>query len=259
MGDKTEIVWCDATWNPVTGCTKVSPGCKFCYAEVVAERMRHIKGSGYENVGFDLTLRPERLDQPRRWKKPRLIFVNSMSDLFHKDIPMDFIHKVFHVMNDCPHHVFQILTKRPELMASYCNYLREDSAGSPEPKPILLWTPNIWAGTSVENQDYVHRIDSLRAVPAHVRFLSIEPLLGEIKELDLKNIHWVIVGGESGNNARPMDKAWVLRLKDICEEQGVPFLFKQWGGTNKKATGRLLDGKTYDGYPKHVDLTPFQR
>lgn len=231
--DKTGIEWTDSTWNPVSGCTKVSPGCTNCYAEKVAEDQRGSKD--YPN-GFNLTLRPERLEQPLKWTKPRLIFVNSMSDLFHKDVPLGYIKKVFDVMNQSGRHTFQILTKRPEIMLQL--------------SPALKWTSNIWAGTSIENSAYLKRIDDLRGVSAAVRFLSIEPLLGPIQEMDLAGINWIIVGGESGPNARPMEISWVERIQDICKEQDVPFFFKQWGGTDKYAAGRTINGELISEYPR---------
>lgn len=234
------IEWTQATWNPVTGCTKVSAGCKNCYAERMSKRLKAMGKPQYQN-GFKLTLQPAAIELPMRWKRPRIIFVNSMSDLFHKDVPMDFISKVFDVMNRCPQHTFQVLTKRPEITAEFASQ--------------LWWTPNIWMGTSIENALVLHRVTSLQAVPAHVRFLSVEPLLGPIPRLPLTNINWVIVGGESGPGARPMDAKWVRAIRDRCIAQSVPFFFKQWGGTNKKATGRILDGKLWDGMPEPIDTS----
>lgn len=236
MPGKTKIEWATDTWNPVTGCHKVSPGCKNCYAETLAERFRGVPGSAYE-MGFDLTLRPERLEQPLRWAKPRRIFVNSMSDLFHKDIPVDYVQQVFDVMNKAHWHTFQILTKRHDIL------LELDQAGK------LRWAPNIWMGVSVENADYRNRIDYLRDTKAHIKFLSIEPLIGPCGALLLDGIDWVIVGGESGPGSRPIKESWVTSIRDQCIDQNVPFFFKQWGGTNKKATGRLLEGREWNEYP----------
>jgi protein gp37 len=234
MAQASTIEWTEATWNPVTGCTKISPGCKFCYAERMANRLQAMGQTRYRNA-FRLTLQPDALDTPLRWKKPRVIFVNSMSDLFHKDVPFEYIKRCFDVMKRASQHTFQVLTKRPERVAE----LGQD----------LPWPANLWMGTSVENADYLGRIDSLRDVPAKVRFLSVEPLLGPIPRLPLKGIHWVIVGGESGPGARPMKAAWVRHLRDQCLAAEVPFFFKQWGGTNKKRAGRLLDGRLWDQMP----------
>ena len=234
MAQKSDIEWTDATWNPVTGCTKVSQGCKNCYAERMAHRLQAMGVPQYRD-GFKLTLQPAALDVPRRWKRPRVIFVNSMSDLFHQDVPLEYIHRVFSVMNECPRHTFQILTKRPERAAVFATDLH--------------WSENIWMGTSVENALVAHRVASLRQVPARARFLSVEPLIGPIRNLSLEGIHWVIVGGESGPGARPMEPYWVRDIRDRCLAWGVPFFFKQWGGVNKKAAGRLLDGRTWDEMP----------
>jgi len=237
MSDNSKIEWTDATWNPVTGCTKVSPGCKHCYAETFAERFRGVKGHPYEQ-GFDLKLWPERLEIPLAWKRPRMIFVNSMSDLFHKDVPLEFIQRVFQSMSQARQHIFQVLTKRAERLE--------------ELAPHLKWPANVWMGVSVENQDYVWRIDHLRKVKAAIRFLSVEPLLGPV-ELDLTGIQWVIVGGESGPGARPMNEAWVTSVRDQCLAADVPFFFKQWGGVRKKQHGRELKGRTWDGMPNTVE------
>jgi len=234
LAQGSSIEWTEATWNPVTGCTKVSAGCKHCYAERMAKRLRAMGVERYAN-GFALTLQPDVLDLPRRWRKARTIFVNSMSDLFHKDIPVAFVKKVFRVMNECPQHTFQILTKRPEIAANYA--------------PQLTWSQNIWMGTSVENMLVMHRVDSLKSIPAVVRFLSVEPLIGPLPRLPLEGIHWVIAGGESGPGARPMHQSWVEQIRDRCVAQGVAFFFKQWGGVNKKRTGRLLCGRTWDEMP----------
>lgn len=234
MSDRSEIEWTDATWNPVRGCTKISPGCKFCYAETFAERFRGVPGHPFEQ-GFDLRLVPTALDLPRRWRAGRLVFVNSMSDLFHDAVPLQYIRKVFTVMNECPQHEFQVLTKRAERLEQLA--------------PKLRWTRNIWMGVSVENADYTSRISHLRNIPAHVRFLSVEPLLGPIDELPLDGIHWVIVGGESGRKPRPLDPAWVRSIRDQCQAASVPFFFKQWGGRNKKAAGRVLDEREWNELP----------
>jgi protein gp37 len=225
----TAIEWTDKTWNPSTGCSKVSPGCKFCYAETITERFP----SSFKN-GFEFTLHPDRLEEPKRWRTPSRIFVNSMSDLFHEDMPLEFLQRIFAVMADCPQHVFQILTKRHERMA--------------ELAPHLKWMPNIWMGVSVENQDYAHRVDYLRDVPAAVRFLSCEPLLGPL-ELNLKKIHWVITGGESGTHHRPIEETWVISIRDQCQRQQVAFFHKQWGGRTPKSGGRKLEGRTWDEMP----------
>jgi len=237
---RSSIEWTEATWNPVTGCTQISPGCAHCYALTFAERFRGVPGHPYEN-GFDLQLRRDRLDQPLRWKKPRTIFVNSMSDLFHDEVPEGYIQQVFEVMESASHHRFQVLTKRSERLA--------ELAGS------LVWPSNVWMGVSVENQRFTCRVDDLREVPASVRFLSCEPLLGEL-DLDLAEIHWVIAGGESGPGARPMDPDWVRGVRDQCCEANVPFFFKQWGAhdelgrrVGKKRSGRLLSGRLWNGMP----------
>lgn len=234
MATGSSIEWTEATWNPVTGCDKVSPGCKHCYAERMARRLKAMKQANYRN-GFKLTLQPHMLDLPLRWKKPMTIFVNSMSDLFHKDVPLDFIHEAFAVMRKAHWHRFQVLTKRADRVAQL--------------DPDLIWSPNVWMGTSVESAKYVGRIDDLRKTGARVRFLSLEPLLGPLPELDLDSMHWVIVGGESGPGARPMKPEWVVDIRDQCERAGVPFFFKQWGGVNKKKTGRRLDDRTWDQMP----------
>jgi protein gp37 len=234
MAQDSAIEWTEATWNPVTGCTKISPGCKFCYADRMAKRLKAMGQERYRN-GFRLTLQPDALDAPLNWKRPRVIFVNSMSDLFHVDVPLEYIRQCFAVMKEAAQHTFQILTKRADRVA--------------EVAPELPWPDNVWMGTSVENADYVWRIHSLVKVPARVRFLSVEPLLGPIPRLPLKGIQWVIVGGESGPGARPMSEEWVLQIRDRCLRSGVPFFFKQWGGVNKKRTGRLLEGRTWDDMP----------
>ena len=223
MGTNSSIEWTESTWNPVTGCTKISPGCKHCYAERMAKRLKAMGHQSYVN-GFDLTLQDRLLDLPLSWRKPQRIFVNSMSDLFHKNVPDEFILRAFDVMRRAHWHQFQVLTKRSERIL--------------ELNDRIPWQPNIWMGVSVENDDYQFRIDQLRGTDAAIRFLSIEPLLGPLSDLDLTGIHWAIVGGESGPGARPMDEAWVTSIRDQCLRQSVPFFFKQWGGTNKKKTGR---------------------
>lgn len=235
MGDGTGIEWTHATWNPVTGCTKVSEGCRHCYAERFAERFRGVEDHPYEQ-GFDLKLWPERLDLPLRWEKPRLIFVNSMSDLFHEEVPDSFIQDVYEVMNEATDHIFQILTKRPGRMVE----ISDD----------VEWTENIWAGISIENMDVSHRVDSLRETPSEIRFLSCEPLLGSLEGLDLTGIDWVIVGGESGPGARPMKKEWVVEIREKCEQESIPFFFKQWGGTAPGKGGRELDGQLWEEFPE---------
>ena len=236
MAQNSSIEWTEATWNPVTGCTKVSAGCKHCYAERMATRLRAMGTPQYAN-GFKLTPQPDMLNVPLHWKKPRTIFVNSMSDMFHKDLPLDYIQRVFDVMNRCPQHTFQVLTKRPEIAAAHA--------------PRLTWSPNIWMGTSVENALVLHRISSLSTIPAHIRFLSLEPLIGPLPRLPLGSIQWVIVGGESGPGARPMEPDWVRQIRKQCLAHSVPFFFKQWGGVQKIRTGRELDGRTWDEMPLH--------
>jgi protein gp37 len=258
MSDKSAIEWTDATWNPVTGCTKVSPGCAHCYAETFAERFRGVPGHPFEQ-GFDIKLWPERLTLPLRWKEPRRIFVNSMSDLFHEAIPDDFIEKIFEVMTQANQHVFQVLTKRAERMAAWT---RSKFSGSSDPKNgITSWPVHIWLGVSVENQRFTSRIQYLQETPALIRFLSVEPLLGPVNLEGslLKHIHWVIVGGESGPQARPVKAEWVFKIREQCQKQQVPFFFKQWGAydpsgrrVGKKAAGRLLDGRTWDEMPADV-------
>lgn len=234
MADGSAIEWTDATWNPVRGCTKVSPGCKHCYAETLAERFRGVPGHPFEH-GFDLQLIPSALELPLRWRASRRIFVNSMSDLFHDDVPATYIRRVFAVMKRASHHQYQVLTKRSMRMAQLA--------------ASIEIPPQVWMGVSVENQKYTMRIDDLRRVGASVRFLSVEPLLGPIEDLDLTGIHWVIVGGESGHGARPMDPAWVRSIRDQCVSSNVKFFFKQWGGVRKHVTGRVLDGRTWDEMP----------
>ena len=229
------IEWTEKTWNPLTGCNKISPGCKNCYAERMSGRLRAMGQINYRN-GFELTLHEKALEIPYKWKKPVTVFVNSMSDLFHKDVPLEFIQKVFQVMNETPQHRYQVLTKRADRLKVL--------------SPSLHWSENIWMGVSVENQDYISRIDDLRNTGAFIKFLSVEPLLGNIKNMNLKGIDWVIVGGESGPGARGLEENWVKSIFAACQEQQVPFFFKQWGGTNKKKTGRLFLGRTWDEMPR---------
>lgn len=242
---KSKIEWTGETWNPVTGCTKISPGCKHCYAETMARRLQAIGTPGYEN-GFALTLQPQRLEEPMRRKKPTTYFVNSMSDLFHEDVDGWYLQRVLDVIAKCPQHLFQILTKRADRMAHYFNL---NSAFRLKQSAFML-PENVWVGVSVEDKQYgLPRIDELRKVNAAVRFLSIEPLLEDLGEIDLTGIHWVIVGGESGQKSRPMHTDWVRSIRDQCASANVPFFFKQWGGRNKKQAGRLLDGVLHDGMP----------
>ena len=241
MADQSAIEWTEATWNPVTGCDKVSPGCAHCYAERMAKRLHAMGTPNYAN-GFALTLQPQMLQAPLKWRRPRKIFVNSMSDLFHPSVPTAYIREVFDVMGRAHWHQFQVLTKRSERL--------------PEVDSALPWTPNIWMGVSVENRRFVHRIDHLRQTGAHVKFLSLEPLLGPLDSLDLAGIDWVIVGGESGPRARPMDPGWVASIRDQCHDGNVAFFFKQWGGVFKSRTGRELDGRTWDEMPVNVEVSP---
>lgn len=230
----SHIEWTDSTWNPVTGCTKVSAGCKHCYAERMSKRLKAMGQPNYRN-GFKLTMHDHMVDLPKRWKKPQRIFVNSMSDLFHKDVPLDFILEVFETMREADWHQYQVLTKRADRLE--------------ELDPKLPWAPHIWMGTSVENDKVRWRINCLRNTKAAVKFLSLEPLIGALKNLDLTGIDWVIVGGESGAGARPMNPDWATDIRDQCLEQGVAFFFKQWGGVQKSKHGRVLDGRTWDEYP----------
>ncbi len=234
---QSSIEWTEMTWNPTTGCDKISAGCKFCYAEVMARRLKAMGLQKYNN-GFALALHDSELDTPKSWKKPKMVFVNSMSDLFHKEIPIEFIQKVFAVMKENSQHTFQILTKRADILLSY------DKRG------LLEWVPNIWMGVSVESETFANRIDLLRQTNARMKFLSCEPLIGPLSNLDLQGIDWVIVGGESGKAARPMKEEWVWEIKDQCQKFDVAFFFKQWGGSNKKKAGNLLDGKKYLEMPK---------
>lgn len=231
---QSRIEWTESTWNPVTGCTKISPGCKNCYAERMAFRLQAMGQPNYVN-GFDLTLHEHMLERPLHWKKPQLIFVNSMSDLFHKDVPETYIQRVFDVMRRAHWHQFQVLTKRSERL------LALDS--------MIDWPKNVWMGVSVETEKYIFRIDHLRRTRASIKFLSLEPLLGPLPQLNLSGVDWVIVGGESGPKARPIRQEWVLDIRDQCLQSNVPFFFKQWGGVNKKRNGRLLQGRTWDQLP----------
>ena len=231
---ESNIEWTEVTWNPTTGCNKVSAGCKFCYAEVMAKRLQAMGIEKYRD-GFGLTLHPDTLKIPYQWKKPRTVFVNSMSDLFHEDVPLAYILKVFQVMNDNKQHVFQVLTKRSERLIECAEY--------------LSWTSNIWMGVSVEDEKVINRIGDLRKIPAQTKFLSCEPLIGPLDNLNLHSIDWVIVGGESGRRPRPMNPRWATSIQRQCKKAGVAFFFKQWGGVNKKKAGRTLNGKTYDEMP----------
>ncbi|VTS05269.1 DUF5131 family protein [Tuwongella immobilis] len=234
MAESSGIEWTDATWNPLTGCTKISAGCANCYAEPLSRRLQLMGSDRYHN-GFELTLHEHVIDLPMRWKRPRRVFVNSMSDLFHVDVPTDFIQRVFATMVAAKWHQYQILTKRSDRLS--------ELAGQ------LPWPEQIWQGVTVESAAYVSRIDHLRAVPAMTRFLSLEPLLGPIPNLDLSGIHWVIIGGESGSRSRPIEREWVIDIIAQCDAQQVPVFFKQWGGPAKHLAGRSLDGRTYDGLP----------
>ena len=234
MSDRSAIEWTEATWNPVTGCDKVSPGCAHCYAETFAKRFEGVPGHPYEQ-GFDLKLWPGRLEVPLRWRRPRMVFVNSMSDLFHEDVPDEFVARVFDVMVEASHHTFQVLTKRHERLVDLA--------------PMLPWPENVWMGVSIENRRFVHRADYLREVPAAVRFISAEPLLGPLEGLDLTGIRWLIAGGESGPRHRPVREEWLTELRDRCEAEGVAYFFKQWGGPRSKSGGRALEGRTWDEMP----------
>ncbi len=234
MSAASPIEWTESTWNPVTGCTKLSPGCAHCYAERMARRLKAMGQPNYAH-GFDVTLHEAALELPSQWRKPQMIFVNSMSDLFHEDVPTDFILRVFEVMNRASQHVYQILTKRSERLL--------------ELNPLLPWAENVWMGVTVETDAYTSRIDALRQTGAMTKFLSLEPLLGPLPGLNLDGIDWVIVGGESGPGARPMDRSWVVDIRDQCQRAAVPFFFKQWGGVNKKRAGRVLEGRMWNAMP----------
>ncbi len=249
MSAQSDIEWTDATWNPVRGCTKISPGCGHCYAETFAERFRGVAGHPYEQ-GFDLKLVPEKLAEPLRWATPKMVFVNSMSDLYHEDVPESYIQAVVKVMRKANWHTYQVLTKRSERMRDLLRTILSEAANE----------PHIWWGVSVENRRHgLPRIDHLRDAPARVRFLSIEPLLEDLGTLNLRGIHWVIVGGESGPGARPMQESWVLSIRDQCAAAGVEFFFKQWGGVRKSRAGRQLDGKLYNGMPSRIELPVLPR
>jgi protein gp37 len=239
MATNSSIEWTESTWNPLTGCTKISPGCQHCYAERMALRLQAMGQPNYSN-GFKLTMHAQAIELPLRWKKPQTIFVNSMSDLFHKSVPVDFVLRTFDVMQRADWHQYQILTKRSERLL--------------ELSPLLPWMPHMWMGVSVENEKYTFRIDHLRKTAAKVKFLSLEPLLGPLPDLDLEGMHWVIVGGESGPGARRMDPEWVTGIRDQCAKSNVPFFFKQWGGVNKKKSGRELEGRTWDQMPDTLQL-----
>lgn len=240
MAQASSIEWTEATWNPVTGCTKISPGCAHCYAERMAKRLQAMGQVRYRN-GFRVTLQPDIVELPLRWKQPRMIFVNSMSDLFHTQVPAEFIAQCFEVMENASWHTFQVLTKRPERALELARH--------------LPWPNNLWMGTSVECAKYIPRIDILTQIPAAVRFLSLEPLLGPLPDLTLAGIHWVIVGGESGPRARPMEAAWVCQIRDGCLTHDVPFFFKQWGGVIKSRSGRELDGRAWNEMPRIGETT----
>jgi len=239
MASNSHIEWTDATWNPVTGCTKISAGCKHCYAERLAKRLHAMGQANYRN-GFELTLQPQMLELPLRWRSPKRIFVNSMSDLFHEDVPTEYIKQVFEVMRRADWHQYQVLTKRSERVRQLSKQ--------------LPWAPQIWMGVSVENKKYAFRIEDLRKTGAYVKFLSLEPLLGPLPKLNLRGIDWAIVGGESGPGARPVDPSWVTDLRDQCVRADVPFFFKQWGGVQKNKTGRTLEGHTWDQMPSTAGL-----
>lgn len=236
----SSIEWTEMTWNPTTGCTKISAGCKFCYAEIMTRRLKAMGQEKYSEGFKIIKTHPDTLTIPYTWKTSKVVFVNSMSDLFHKDVPLDFIKQVFHVMNDNPQHIFQVLTKRAERLH--------------EVHKELKWTHNIWMGVSVENEEVVDRIAFLRKTKAKVKFLSLEPLIGPLPNLNLKKMDWVIVGGESGHRPRPMSPDWVLDIQEQCQKAEVAFFFKQWGGKNKKASGRLLNGRTYSEMPTQLEV-----
>ena len=232
--NKSKIEWTESTWNPLTGCNKISSGCKNCYAETMAKRLKAMKNPRYPN-GFELTLHPDKVDEPRNWKKGKMIFVNSMSDLFHKDVQLKYIQKVFKTMNETPQHTYQVLTKRSSKLL--------------ELSPKLTWSDNIWMGVSIENEDNLYRMDNLKLCGATTKFISAEPLLGPLPNMNLSGIDQIICGGESGPKSRPMEKDWVLDIKKQCNVYGTAFYFKQWGGKNKKKAGNLLDGVKYEAYP----------
>ena len=239
MAGKTKIEWTECSWNPITGCTKISDGCAHCYAATLTRRLVAMHNPRYKN-GFNVTVHDDLIELPKKWKTPRKIFVNSMSDIFHENVPDDIILRIFATMNACPQHIFQVLTKRPERLEQLNDRIN--------------WTPNIWMGVTIENNKYLYRADLLRKCDAKLRFISAEPLIGEINDINLEQIDWLIVGGESGSQARPMDISWVRTLRDKAKAEKVAFFFKQWGGTVKKKTGRVLDGRTHDDYPKKNNL-----
>lgn len=237
MAAQSKIEWTEASWNPLTGCTKISPGCKNCYAERMAKRLCAMGNPNYSN-GFELTFHEHALGLPLTWKRPQMVFVNSMSDLFHENVPVEFIQKTFAVMAIAKQHTFQVLTKRSTRLAELCQQLK--------------WPKNVWMGVSVENDDYVYRMRNLAETPAAMKFVSMEPLIGPANSADFSLVDWVIVGGESGPGSRPMNEDWVTAIRDKCEDANVPFFFKQWGGVNKKKAGRLLEGRVWDQFPKHA-------
>lgn len=235
MANKTKIEWTECSWNPVTGCTKISAGCQNCYAAAFAKRLEAMHNPRYKN-GFKLTIHEDLIEAPLNWKSPRKVFVNSMSDIFHEDLPDDIIIRIFETMNKASWHTFQVLTKRSERLCKLSSRIN--------------WTKNIWMGVTIESRDYIYRAEHLKRTGAKVKFISAEPLITSLDGLELDGIDWIIVGGESGHHCRPMEKEWVEELRDKAKESKVPFFFKQWGGTNKKKNGRLLDGRTYDEYPR---------
>lgn len=249
MADKSQIEWTESTWNPTTGCDRISAGCDHCYALTLAKRLKAMGQPKYQTdgdprtsgPGFGVAVHPEALDLPRRWREPRTVFVNSMSDLFHARVPLDYIQRVFEVMADTPHHTYQVLTKRGRRLAQLA--------------PELVWPENVWMGVSVENQKELRRIDDLRTVPSVVRFISAEPLLESLDGIDLSGIDWLIAGGESGPGARPCDAQWIRELRDACADSGTAFFFKQWGGRTPKERGRMLDGRTHDEMPSAIAVT----
>ncbi len=241
MAQGTKIEWTDATWNPVTGCHKISPGCKNCYAARLAPRLQAMGNRRYAN-GFEVTLHHDLIDLPRKWAKPRRVFVNSMSDLFHTEVPLGFIQSVFATIEMTGRHEFQLLTKRPERALEIADQ--------------VPWPANLWMGVSVESPAYLHRVDTLRSIPAQTKFLSLEPLLDAIPDIDLTGIDWVIAGGEAGPKSRKIEADWVRSIRDQCSNAGVKFFFKQWGGTNKKRSGRTLDDRTWDDFPQHKSAIP---
>ena len=240
MSLKSKIEWTEASWNPITGCSKISDGCVNCYAARLAKRLKAMHNPRYKNE-FDVTVHEDLINQPRKWKKPLKIFVNSMSDIFHDEVSDEIILRIFKTMNECPQHQFQVLTKRPERLATL--------------NSMINWTNNIWLGVTVENNKYINRVDFLRECDAYIKFISAEPLLSELSDINLQNIDWIIVGGESGPGARNIEKEWVLDLLNKAKKSETAFFFKQWGGTNKKKTGRLLNGRTYDEYPNKYSYT----